>query len=168
MVYGLVGGLVYGLVGALLYGLVQDWGENGVRTLVEFCIGALIGGLLVGLSLGLLVGLNIGVVSSLVKYIRTKHDSFIQIDRPYQRFLASIRLLHFSILEHWLLRYQFYKKGLLPLQLVRFLNAMVEIHLIESDGATWRFRHRILQEYFAQEWEEKYKTNPKNNELLIV
>jgi hypothetical protein len=27
---------------------------------------------------------------------------------------------------------------------------------MESDGATWRFRHRIIQDYFAEQWEEKY------------
>ncbi|MBK9017876.1 MAG: hypothetical protein IPM82_29680 [Saprospiraceae bacterium] len=44
---------------------------------------------------------------------------------------------------------------------------MTERHLLESDGAdfdksgkiiksgaTWRFRHRILQEYFAGQWME--------------
>jgi hypothetical protein len=38
----------------------------------------------------------------------------------------------------------------LPFKIVSFLNAMTAHHILESDGATWRFRHRILQEYFAQ------------------
>ncbi len=25
---------------------------------------------------------------------------------------------------------------------------------ITKSGATWRFRHRILQEYFAEQWKE--------------
>ncbi|MCF8247310.1 MAG: hypothetical protein K9J37_19865 [Saprospiraceae bacterium] len=31
---------------------------------------------------------------------------------------------------------------------------MTARHLLETDGATWRFRHRILQEYFAEQWKE--------------
>jgi len=50
-------------------------------------------------------------------------------------------------------------------RLLHYLNDIVEYHLMESEGAvfkygkivksgaTWRFRHRILQEYFAEEWE---------------
>lgn len=29
---------------------------------------------------------------------------------------------------------------------------MTERKFLESDGATWRFRHRLLQEYFAERW----------------
>ncbi len=77
---------------------------------------------------------------------------FLQITTPYQRFIASAQALHFSILQHWLLRWQLYRAGLLPLCLVDFLNEMTARHLLETDGATWRFRHRILQEYFAMQW----------------
>ena len=29
---------------------------------------------------------------------------------------------------------------------------------MESDGATWRFRHRLIQDYFAEQWEEENKS----------
>ncbi|MBC7776465.1 MAG: hypothetical protein H7246_13610 [Phycisphaerae bacterium] len=95
---------------------------------------------------------------------------------PYQHFITSMKLLHFSILQHLLLRYQLSKKGLLPLRLVDFLNEMAsyqsekekqqgkpkprrfttaDVHLLESDGATWRFRHRLIQEWFARNWKEE-------------
>ncbi|MDX1667108.1 MAG: hypothetical protein R3350_07760 [Saprospiraceae bacterium] len=74
----------------------------------------------------------------------------IKINRPYQRFTASMRFLYLSILQHWLLRLQLYSKGLLPLRLVVFLEDMARCHLIESDGASWRFRHRFIQEYFSK------------------
>ncbi|MCB0565793.1 MAG: hypothetical protein KDD01_15585, partial [Phaeodactylibacter sp.] len=45
-------------------------------------------------------------------------------------------------------------QGLLPLRLVDFLNDMAERHFLETDGATWRFRHRLIQDYFAGMWEE--------------
>lgn len=79
---------------------------------------------------------------------------FLQITTPYQRFTASAKALHFSILQHWLLRWQLYRAGVLPLRLVDFLNEMTSRHLLETDGATWRFRHRILQEYFTGQWKE--------------
>jgi len=28
------------------------------------------------------------------------------------------------------------------------------VHLMESDGASWRFRHRLIQEWFAEKWVE--------------
>jgi hypothetical protein len=42
-------------------------------------------------------------------------------------------------------------------------------HLLETDGATWRFRHRILQEWFAERWGEQEgkgagEQNPDKNE----
>lgn len=64
--------------------------------------------------------------------------------------------LHFSILQHFYLRWILYKKGLLPWRLVDFLNEATEHHILESDGGSWRFRHRILQDYFADYWEEQY------------
>jgi hypothetical protein len=76
----------------------------------------------------------------------------LQITTPYQRFIASAKALHFSILQHWLLRWQLYRAGVLPLRLVDFLNEMTARHLLETGGATWRFRHRILEEHFAAQW----------------
>ena len=72
------------------------------------------------------------------------------IKKPYQRFINSAKSLHFSIFQHYLLRYQFYKEGKLPLKLISFLNEMYSRLLLETDGATWRFRHKILQDYFAE------------------
>jgi DNA replication protein DnaC len=108
--------------------------------------------------------LGIWLYSGIAKFMETKYKPFLQITTPYQRFTASAKALHFSILQHWLLRWQLYSAGVLPLRLVNFLNEMTERHLLESDGtefenrkivksgATWRFRHRILQEYFAMQW----------------
>jgi len=32
-------------------------------------------------------------------------------------------------------------------------------HFLETDGATWRFRHKILQDYFAKAWVEENEKN---------
>ncbi len=103
----------------------------------------------------------------LISMLRENHTSILQISHPYQRFKASYKSLHFSILQHKHLCWLLSRRGLLPRNLVAFLNEMTERHLLESDGAifddngkitksgaTWRFRHRILQEYFAEQWKE--------------
>lgn len=76
--------------------------------------------------------------------------------RPYRRFIHSAWMFYFSILQHFHLRWLLYRKGLLPLRLVRFLNEATKYHILESDGGTWRFRHKILQDYFADQGREKY------------
>ena len=82
-------------------------------------------------------------------YLAESNKGIIQINEPYQRFKASMKVLYFSILQHYHLRYILSKKGLLPYKLVDFLNDMTQRQFLESDGATWRFRHRLLQDYFA-------------------
>ncbi len=114
-----------------------------------------------GLSKAILIGpiaiLVYGLISGLAVNIMESEVKIIQINKPYQRFTASAKVLHFSILQHLHLRYLLYRKDLLPFKLVTFLNAMSERHFLETDGATWRFRHKILQDYFAKAWVEENK-----------
>lgn len=91
-------------------------------------------------------------IGSLFKMITESDVFFIQINTPYQRFNASMKSMYFSILQHFFLRFQFHRKGLLPLHLVDFLNEMSARHLLETDGASWRFRHKLIQDWFADEW----------------
>ncbi|WP_367390113.1 hypothetical protein [Lewinella sp. LCG006] len=90
----------------------------------------------------------INIISNAQSYLKTTH--------PYQRFYASMWSLHFSIIQHFHLRRILYKKGLLPWRLVDFLNEATKNNILESDGGSWRFRHRILQDYFAEHWEKEY------------
>jgi hypothetical protein len=87
------------------------------------------------------------IFGSLDDFEADKQIKLIQIKRPYQRFFISMRFLHFSILEHFYLRIILWKKGKLPFKLVSFLNEMTKLGILESDGASWTFRHKILQEY---------------------
>ncbi len=41
----------------------------------------------------------------------------------------------------------------IPLNLLSFLREMDARHIFESPGGSWRFRHKILQDYFIQEYE---------------
>ena len=117
----------------------------------------LVGGLSIGLIFGLVYSLHMGLI-----HLKEKSSSITQMNSPYHRFNASNRMLHFSILQHKHLCYLLRKKGLLPPDLVAFLNDMSRRHILEFDGdpvtgtggGSWRFRHRILQEYFAEKWVE--------------
>lgn len=91
-----------------------------------------------------------------------KKTALLQIDKPYQRFTASFRNGVFPIIMHACLRLAFYLEGSLPLRLVNFLNEMSARHLLESDGGSWRFRHKILLDYFVQEMAE----NPTSRKSL--
>jgi tetratricopeptide (TPR) repeat protein len=109
-------------------------------------------GLEIGLSVGLIFGSLYGLLVSLFSAINLHvfNVGIIQINKPYQRFIASMKVLHFSILQHYLLLYLLSEKNLLPFKLVDFLNDMTNRHILESDGATWRFRHGLLQDYFYE------------------
>jgi hypothetical protein len=86
----------------------------------------------------------------------SKNRPYRKMARPYQRFNASMGALRFSILQHFHLRFLLYRKGLLPLRFVKLLKQATSNHLLESDGGSWRFRHRILQDYLADYWEMNY------------
>ncbi|MCK6695769.1 MAG: NACHT domain-containing protein, partial [Thermoanaerobaculia bacterium] len=104
----------------------------------------------------LLVFILTGIWYALFKIIE-ESKLLIQISSPNHRFQASMKALHFSILQHKFLCYQLRKQGLLPLRLVDFLHELSLRHILEYDGdpttgkggGAWRFRHRILQEWFA-------------------
>ncbi len=137
---GIIFSMAYGSLSILLDGFYQ-----GVINLISIII--------IIIGCGLFFGLIIGLAVSFFEFFEDNLISFEVLDKPYQRFKASIRALHFSILQHWLLRYQLHRKGLLPLRLVHFLNDMTARHILESDGGAWRFRHRIIQDHFAEKWE---------------
>ena len=102
----------------------------------------------------LLGPLGIGLILSFVRlFLKGNHQYYLVITHPYQSFLSSIRSFHFSILQHFHLRYLFFRKGLLPWHLVSFLQEATQANILESEGGSWRFRHKILQDYFANHWQ---------------
>ncbi len=144
----------------------KEW-QKYKPILLTFGLIGIISGWVIGEFTGVLFfGTFLFVMVLWILFVQDMHSSFTQISTPYQRFTASAKNLHFSILQHLLLRWQLSKKGLLPLRLVDFLNEMAShhiktrrfttspVHLFESDGASWRFRHRLIQEWFAARWVE--------------
>jgi hypothetical protein len=163
LVYGLVFGL-YLKTYPLIYTkerikwLFRAYFQHVQRWFVVGFVGALVVALVYRLAYGFVVSLVYGLLHALVvglaEYLKSDSIATIQLTHPYQRFQNSSKMLHFSILQHWHLMYVFSQKGWLPWKIVPFLNDMVAQQLLESpDGATWRFRHRILQEHFTKKWE---------------
>jgi hypothetical protein len=84
--------------------------------------------------------------------------------------VAAIVYFTFSrLISHFTLRYLLYQERKLPLRIVTFLDRMIEKNMLEDSrrvvgtnadgtpnkgrGATWRFRHKILQDWFAAGYE---------------
>jgi hypothetical protein len=182
LAFGLFGGMFIGLFGSMLIGLfiglfkgpdieLKDKASWSLKAFFSFLrenlLLSLFLGLFLGLALGLSEGLFLGLVGGLVgglfvsllgaliSMMNTAYNTYLKIDNPYQRFHGSMRSLHFSILQHWHLCYLLRKKDLLPRRYPDFLKAATEQNILESDGGSWRFRHRILQEYFVEVWEEE-------------
>lgn len=169
LVFGLVGGLVVGMVSLLVSQMILGLEGGLVVGMVSLLIGGLIGVLIVGLVFGLIGGLTSGLVRVL------KDSTYVlQIASPYHRFNASMKALHFSILQHKFLCYQLRKQGLLPPDLVVFLNELSLRHLLEFDGdpttgkggGAWRFRHRLLQDYFTAKYFADNAANGTLEELV--
>jgi hypothetical protein len=151
----------------IIYNYESDY--YSIQAIIGYLKKPLIKNIIVGSSVGLLILmvldrpfmlqlklylilLIIAIVYLMMDRVISNAAEALQITTPYQRFIASAKALHFSILQHWLLRWQLKRAGVLPWDVIGFLNEMTARHLLETDGATWRFRHRILQEYFAGQW----------------
>jgi hypothetical protein len=52
--------------------------------------------------------------------------------------------------KHWMLRICLTLEGSMPLRYADFLSYATELRILEKDGGQWRFRHQILQDYFAR------------------
>ena len=94
-------------------------------------------------------------LDNIISQYNTGHNAAVtQINRPYHRFKESARLLYFSIIQHYHLLYLLNKRELLPSYIVPFLNTLKKHYILEREGAGWRFRNRILQEYFAKNYSD--------------
>lgn len=135
---------------------LKEWKMGLLPTIVIGGIMMYALGWLIGLLVGLFIFIFMTAYHGAIETLSENHNKFLQINQPYQRFIGSAKALHFSLFQHILLRYRLSQKNLLPLRLDFFLGKMTEYHLLESDGAVWEFRHKILQDYFAEEFDSKY------------
>ncbi len=64
-----------------------------------------------------------------------------------------------SLFNHSILRLCLFLEKKLPLQLVHFLQYATQARILEQDGGQWRFRHQILQDYFAERYDSGVNRN---------
>ena len=82
-------------------------------------------------------------------------DISFKKNKPYNEYIESLFTLNFAIIDHILLRYLLFIRGYLPFRLVKFLNEMTRLHILESDGISWRFRHSMIREYLIESKEKE-------------
>jgi len=94
--------------------------------------------------------LMLAFLLSTTRSSKVLRENIIYIDSPYQHIIGPFLLVHVYF------RIRYHRTDTLPLRLVTFLNEMSLRHLLEFDGdpmtgkggGSWRWRHRIIQEYF--------------------
>lgn len=126
--------------------------------LLACCAYSIIYNIRLGVMISLIGLMLLFIIRSLTAWFNkiSKYD-YIKVETPYQKFCASLKVLHLSFILHFYLRWQLARRQLLPYKLVTFLKQLTLNNMLESDGGTWRFRHRILQDYYADMWEREYK-----------
>ena len=143
LIFGLLVGLLIGLIGGLLFGLHGETINHKVEPdqeirrsqssvlivgllfgLLYGLVGELFGGLLIGLIFGLFIGPTVG-----------------------------LRYGGIFLIQHYLRLTLLNKHNLLPFNLLPFLNQATELIFLQRIGGSYRFIHRSVQEYFAEQWE---------------
>lgn len=176
LVGDLVGGLVFGLVGGLVGGLGGGFKNAGTvesyllslpspyqRFWSTFLYGF---GDNIALVLALLSG-GISYGYFVAQMALPEFQELLYSARFWQKILACTPLLFIlpflasGFLNHFSLRLTLYLERNIPLRLVTFLDRMSDRRILEDNrrldkkgrklrGASWRFRHKILQDYFAE------------------
>lgn len=76
-------------------------------------------------------------------------------------FILFLTIVKSQLFQHFSLRFVLHLEGKMPLRVVTFMDRMTDQLIFEDNrrsnkkgkkmrGATWRFRHKILQDYFAR------------------
>lgn len=62
-----------------------------------------------------------------------------------------------SLFVHFLIRILIFSKNNLPFKFVTFFNILTQKRILEYEFGSWRFRHKIIQDYFAYMDIEEFK-----------
>jgi len=122
--------------------------NEGIRRSVKnaffaACLFGPLGGLASGLSCGIVFGLG-GVQHWLVLAAG--------FSLVYSIYFADTFWVHFggiAFIQHYVLRWYLYRKGVMPRKYVPFLDYAAERILLRKIGSGYIFTHRLLLEYFA-------------------
>src|SRR5579859_1329841 len=152
--YGLGLGTFMGLVGlfnALFYGLsarqISEYlrirPNQGIQISRQYALRIwLTVGLIVGLTVGLIIGLFDGPFDGLT-------------NGPIIGLIAGLFAGLFyggaAYLQHYILRFLFWRSGAMPWHYTRFLEAACECILLQRVGGGYRFIHPRFQEFFASQ-----------------
>ena len=68
------------------------------------------------------------------------------------------------LIQHYLRLYLLNQHNLLPFNLIPFLNQATELIFLQRIGGSYRFIHRSVQEYFADQWEANEHMKETTNE----
>ena len=151
---GLVGRLVGGFSPNQLdkrprLGPNQGIWHSARNGLVSGLVNGLVVGLVVGLVYGLLGGLGHGLAHGLVIGLA----AWLLYGLFGGLFYGLVNGLG-DFLQHFALRFWFWRAGYLPWNMVAFLDEAAERLLLRKVGGGYLFMHRLLLDYFAS-WEKK-------------
>jgi hypothetical protein len=111
-------------------------------------LAGLIGGLGVGLGAGLDYGLAYGLGGGLVDGL-VAGLVFALVFGLGVGLLVGLLLGGGDALRHTVLRWVLRQRGLVPPQLVQYLNSAADHVLLQRVGGGYRFIHILLRDYFA-------------------
>jgi hypothetical protein len=102
-------------------------------------------GLGIGLDEGLLIGLGVGLFFALGVGLG-----------------GGLHYGGYAVIQHYTLRFLFYRNGYLPLRLVPFLDYCAERIFLRKVGGGYIFVHRLLMEHFASLYSEQQAAPPSD------
>ncbi len=160
LVFGLLGGVVFGLLDGVL-GLER---ADVPVTRGPAIRGSLQSGTIAGLVFGLLFGLGWGLFGWLMVGLIIMEGGGLVRDLPgglvfgllggvLGGLLGGLIFGWSAVIQHYSLRFALWREGVIPLNYVRFLSQCHDALLLQRDGGIFRFRHPLLQDYFADLWE---------------
>jgi len=82
------------------------------------------------------------------------HFSLLLPSLPILLTFGMIGLFRTPLVKHLILRVSLTLEGAMPLHAASFLNYATNLGILERDGGQWRFRHQILQDYFARRFQD--------------
>jgi DNA polymerase III delta prime subunit len=159
MIVGSIVGMSVGpIVGMILIGLsyaevkertVPNQGIRlSIRNVAIALLATIIGSVLIAwlaASQIVVLGLNVGVGA-------TNEDVYSGLLFVVFALLYPLTLVRYggmSVIKHFSLRFTLYRKGYIPLNIMRFFDYAAERIFLQKVGGGYKFIHRLIQEHFA-------------------
>ena len=130
VVFGLSGGMIGGLI-TWSYGWLSFYqGMGTIGGEIGFLMNILLKDLAFGFNEWLVVSLNFGL-------------------------LLSMYFGGYAVINHYVLRFIFYRNRRMPLNYIAFLNYCIDLIFLRRVGGGYIFVHRLLMEHFAAMYPDK-------------